>query len=282
MKQAYLILSAYILVNTCIFSQNKFFLGFDLLGRNAEHYHYLKFTPFSPKISDIEDISLFSTDLYGTINYSVYLKYKQNKYLTWSIGYETFLLEDKLPLRAHLFCDNCVNIFGFSREQYSRNFPVHLELQLPLCKSLRKLKIVPLIGFNLIYNEPEVHDISYVNEANSYRHFSTEYALNNIEATFDPIRHWNIGLRYGAGLEFNIYKEIRLNLTFLAQYGLYEVNRTSFKIMHLDLLFNENKIDEGLWVNKQSFFSKRLGIVFPMDWAYRKIKANPLKKIFAK
>ncbi|MBK8736696.1 MAG: hypothetical protein IPL98_12670, partial [Saprospiraceae bacterium] len=137
---------------------------------------------------------------------------------------------------------------------------------MPICKSFNRLKFVPLIGINLIYNEPQLNYISNTSFSNYYSHLGIDYALNSIDAQFETLRHWNIGLRYGGGLEVKLYKDIRLNLTFLAQYGLFEVQKTSFKIKHLDLLFNNNVIEEGLWVNKQSLFSKRLGIIVPMDW----------------
>ncbi len=282
MKRLLLDAILYITATTGLYSQNKFFLEVNLIGRNSEQYNYLEYTPYSPKISEVEDIPLFSSDLGGNPNYAIYLKYKQSKYITWSIGYETFLIKEKLAINSHLFCNNCINTFEFNFGEYSHNLPIHLELHLPICKSLKKIKLTPLIGANIIYNEPQKQNNSSASFSDYYTHLGKNYALNSIDAKFETLRHWNLGLRYGGGLEVNLFKDIRLNLTFLAQHGLFEVQKTSFTIKHLDLLFNNNAIEEGLWVNKQSLFSKRLGIIVPMDWVYDVVKTKPLKKIFTK
>ncbi len=281
MNNKYLGLIFFLFFNYFTYSQNKFFLQVNLVGRNIESYKYLKSSPYSPDIKEFNDISWISYDLGGERNYSFYLKYQINNYLRTSIGYEYYHLFDYFAVKPHTFCLNCNEGYGYGF-YHSHSFPLQMEFTLPILKCSNRLKFNPILGINIIYNSSQLNQFKHERKLEEYRDHGYLYAINSYSLDFDYKRHWNLGLRYGVSLEYNIYKDIRINVSFYSQTGLYEIQRTHFEIDHQDILFNQRIKDNALWINKQTFKTKSLGVILPMDRVIKKINFNGLKEIFKK
>lgn len=261
-------------------SQSKFLLELDLISRNIEHYKYIESSPFSPSYEKFEDVSFLSLDLGGEKNYSFSLKYQINKFTRASVAYNYSRLNNYLVLKPHLFVDEKSG-YGFGLIAKSHSFPIQVEFNLPICKANKKLRMYPFIGLNIIYNKGMIGKSNWGGIL-EYKYYNQVYANNIFEFDFDFHRKWNLGFRYGASIEYKLYKGIRMNIAFTQQIGLFEIQRTNFDISHIDKLFNRNMGSTGEWINKQTLKNKSFGILIPMDWLKKVVNTKTGKEIFSK
>lgn len=260
-------------------SQSKFLLEIDLISRNTEHYKYLKSSPFSPNYEKFNDISLFSLDLGGEKNYSFSIKYKINNKFRISAGYNYSTLFGYFIYKPHLLIDYSEAI-GTSLAK-THSIPLQLELNLPLCKHNKRLTINPVLGINIIYNNGQLTKASFSSQSKSY-YLNQIYADNILDVELNFNNKWNFGFCFGAGLEYNFYKGIRMNIAFKQQIGIFEVQRTNFDISHIDKIFNRNMGSTGEWINKQTLKNKSFGILIPMDWLNDIVRIKTVREIIHK
>ena len=258
---------------------NRFYFEFDPIGRNIEQY---KTVISSPYIGDIYEEDNKFTDIFiGHKNFSIGLKYALNKYVRIHIGYEKYDLYDREAYNFHSLCGNCGYGYLLSGIVKAHTYPLHFEFLIPTSKCSKRIYLLPVVGFALLYNE--------LPSSGSSSKFSTEIKyyeipISNLEATSItlPKSNWNFALRYGIGIEWNIYKDIRFKFNYLFQHGLYEISRLNIDVEQKDLITNKKNSSSAIQSERQTLLSKRFSLLFPLDWISKVTTKKKFKEIFAK